>query len=115
MLSFFCFWTIMAVFHYELLELGLDFPPPVVGSNVFEVAGVVLFNYAFSVTVPAWLNEKKSDVSVNGTVWGASAVCSVAFVTFGLFAARYGFVPNTIPRFHAVVLTAVPVPMFPHR
>lgn len=111
MLSFFCFWTIMAVFHYELLELGLDFPPPVVGSNVFEVAGVVLFNYAFSVTVPAWLNEKQSDVSVNGTVWGASAVCSVAFVTFGLFAARYGCVPFIPSCFHAIVLT---VPSLSH-
>ena len=26
---------------------------------------MVLFNYAFSVTVPSWLNEKRSDVSVN--------------------------------------------------
>ena len=51
------------------------------------MAGVVLFNYAFSVTVPSWLNEKRSDVSVNQTIWGASAVCSVVFITFGLLAA----------------------------
>ena len=66
---------------------GLTHPPPLVGTDCFQVAGVVLFNYAFSVTVPSWLNEKRSDVSVNKTIWGASAVCSVVFVTFGLFAA----------------------------
>ena len=64
-LSFFCFWTIMGVFHYELFEKGLLHPPPLMGSDAYQVAGVVLFNYAFSVTVPSWLNEKRSDVSVN--------------------------------------------------
>ena len=126
----------MGVFHYELFEKGLMHPPPLMGNDVYQVAGVVLFNYAFSVTVPSWLNEKRSDVSVNQvceyapslppfphylslsvslsiaislsvtqclttslyltpclhhsinqTIWGASAVCSVVFVTFGLLAA----------------------------
>jgi hypothetical protein len=54
---------------------------------ITQVAGVVLFNYAFSITVPSWLNEKRPDVSVNGVVWGASATCSLMFISFGIFAA----------------------------
>ena len=33
------------------------------------MAGVILFNFAYTVTVPAWLNEKKPEVSVNKTIW----------------------------------------------
>lgn len=33
------------------------------------MAGVILFNFAYTVTVPAWLNEKKAEVSVNKTIW----------------------------------------------
>jgi len=42
--------------------------------------GVVLFNYAYIVTVPSWLIEKKNEVSVNHTIWHASTLSSVIYL-----------------------------------
>jgi hypothetical protein len=38
-----------------------------VGPDLGQLMGIVLFNYAYSITVPAWLTEKKEHVSVNKT------------------------------------------------
>jgi len=37
----------------------LDYSVPLVGRNFSQLAGVVLFNFAYTVTVPSWLCEKK--------------------------------------------------------
>ena len=60
---------------------------PLFGNNYSQLAGVVLFNYAFSITIPSWLNEKKDDVSVNAVVWSSTIVCTLIYVSFGVLAA----------------------------
>lgn len=45
---------------------------PFVGDNQSQVLGTIIFNYAFVVTVPSWVNEKKESVSINKTIWYAS-------------------------------------------
>jgi amino acid permease len=60
---------------------------PAFGPSCGELFGVVLFNYAFSVTIPAWFNEKKSRVNVNNVVWGSSTLLTVMYVTFGMLGA----------------------------
>ena len=55
-----------------------------IGSDFSRLGGVALFNYAYSVTVPAWLSEKKSDVSVNKTIWGSAILSTVIYITFGI-------------------------------
>ena len=49
--------------------------------------GVVLFNYAFSITVPSWLTEKNPSVSVNRTIWTASTMASLIYILFGIMGA----------------------------
>ena len=40
-------------------------------SQYGSVVGVVLFNYALTVSLPSWLNEKQDHVSVPRTIWGS--------------------------------------------
>ena len=39
------------------------------------------------ITVPAWLTEKREEVSVNKLVWGASSLASVIYIAFGIMGA----------------------------
>ena len=52
--------------------------------NVFEAFGVVMFTYAFIVTVPSWVNEKKPAVSVKKVMWTSALTCSLLQLAFGL-------------------------------
>jgi hypothetical protein len=71
----------------QFIGLGLDADNmPAVSGGGFNQLGVLvsntLLNYAFVVTVPSWVNEKKDGVSVNRTVVtamaGATAMCACA-------------------------------------
>ena len=68
---------------YEFYHLDAEVDVPWIGQNITPTAGVVLFNYAFSVTVPAWLIEKKPGVSVNRTIWTATTFSSIVYILFG--------------------------------
>jgi hypothetical protein len=62
----------------QFIGLGLDSTNmPADSGGGFNQLGVLvsntLLNYAFVVTVPSWVNEKKNDVSVNRTVVTAMA------------------------------------------
>jgi hypothetical protein len=69
----------------QFIGLGLDAENmPALSGGGFNQLGVLvsntLLNYAFVVTVPSWVNEKKDGVSVNRTVVtamaGATAMCA---------------------------------------
>ena len=55
-----------------------------------QLVGVILFNYAFAITVPAWLTEKTTDTRINKTIWTSSIFASFLYITFGIMAA-YAF------------------------
>ena len=57
---------------------------PWVGSDFSSLVGVVLFNYGFIVTVPAWLMEKRRHVPVNGVIWSASIYATVLYAFFAV-------------------------------
>ena len=59
--------------------------------NVFEAFGVVMFTYAFIVTVPSWVNEKKPQVSVKKVMWTSALTCSLLQLAFGLLGAWADF------------------------
>jgi len=60
---------------------------PAFGSQMDEVLGTVIFNYAFVTTVPSWVNEKKGIVSINKSVWSATAISTVFYLSIGIFGA----------------------------
>ena len=43
--------------------------------------------YAFIVTVPSWVNEKKPQVSVKKVMWTSALTCSLLQLAFGLLGA----------------------------
>ncbi len=67
LISFTCLFVLLAQFYGEFFRRGFSnaVNVPIIGNDISQLAGVVLFNFAFSVTVPAWLCEKKKEVSVN--------------------------------------------------
>jgi hypothetical protein len=88
LLSFGCLLVLLSKFSSEFIIRGFeDSPVKWWGSDVTQLAGVVLFNYAYSITVPSWLNEKAPDVSVNRTIWGATTLATVIYIGFGLMGA----------------------------
>jgi len=48
------------------------------------VVGAVLFNFGFVTTVPSWINEKKTNVSVNKSLWSATSLCVVIYLVIGI-------------------------------
>lgn len=74
-------------------------PPPIPwwGRNLSTLGGVVLFNYAYAITLPSWLIEKKTSVGVNATVWPAVFFSTFLYLTFGVMAATaFRYVPADI-------------------
>jgi hypothetical protein len=59
MISFGCLIVLLVQFYSEFINRGFDFPLPIWGEDISQLAGVVLFNYAFAITIPSWLIEKK--------------------------------------------------------
>lgn len=86
-LSLICFAILLSQFLGEFLERGFEYNNlPLVGSNPAQLAGVILFNFGYAITVPTWLTEKTKDVSVNKIIWGSSITASVVYIFFGVMA-----------------------------
>lgn len=79
--SFMC--LLLVQFSGEFISKGFPHSLPLFGDSMSQLAGVVLFNYAYIVTVPSWLNEKQNGVSVNSTIWHASTLSSAIY--FGAY------------------------------
>lgn len=52
-----------------------------------DALGVVIFNFAFCVTVPSWLNEKAPSCSVNRVFWTATTTATALYATVGILGA----------------------------
>lgn len=53
--SFGCLLFFMSEFSLEFISKGLPYSVPWFGTQYSDVIGIILFNYAFVITVPAWL------------------------------------------------------------
>jgi amino acid permease len=61
---------------------------PWVGDHWVDALGVVIFNFAFCVTVPSWLNEKAPGVSVNQVFWTSTVTSTLLYTCVGILGAR---------------------------
>ena len=66
---------------YDLNSIGMF------SWNFNNVAGIVLFNFAFIVTIPSWVNEKKDNVSVKKTLQYSLVFILIVFLIIGIFGA----------------------------
>merc|ERR1712113_372742 len=74
--------TVMSGVWISLLVAEPEFPTPLPAATWSQggLIGTVLFNFAFTSTLPAWVNEKKHDVSVAWT-FGLTMVFVVVIYT----------------------------------
>ena len=88
-ISFLCFFLLIGQFLHEFSDRGFSDAAtvPYIGSDMSQLAGVVLFNYAYPITIPSWLNEKKPSVPVNSIIWSASSISTVLYIVFGVLGA----------------------------
>lgn len=75
---------------YELLKQHtahhhIHHPVRLFGSHYGNLLGVVLYNYAYVVTVPTWLHLKDPAVGVNSTIWGAVSFATLMYILFGKY------------------------------
>jgi len=85
---FTCLILIFIEWFVNFFIIGLDFSRVQAFSpNQTQVLGTVVFNYAFVITVPSWVNEKKPDVSINKSIWTATSIATAFYVSIGLFGA----------------------------
>ncbi|KFH70604.1 hypothetical protein MVEG_03454 [Podila verticillata NRRL 6337] len=53
---------------------------PIVGSDVSQTFGTILFNYAFITTVPSWANAKKPSVSIHKSIGWSVTITTVIYL-----------------------------------
>eukprot|EP00439_Symbiodinium_sp_Y106_P053240 s188_g7.t1 len=87
--------SVMSVIWISLLVAEPTFPSPLpvattaqsslVGhSAMCGMQGTVLFNFAFTSTLPSWVNEKKAEVSVGATFWTVMGYVVVTYTVIGI-------------------------------
>jgi len=65
---------------------------PFFAYNQSQVLGTIIFNYAYVISIPSWVNEKKEGVSINKSLWGASILSTSLFIVIGIMGAwSYNF------------------------
>ena len=86
--SFVALFTLTAQFLFTFATSGSGHDVPWVGESWIDAVGVVIFNFAFCVTVPSWLNEKAPSVSVNRVFWTATVTSTLLYAAVGYLGAR---------------------------
>jgi len=55
---------------YEFFEEGFDWDSlPAFGDDIGAQIGNIFFNYAYVITIPSWINEKKDCVNAKTSIW----------------------------------------------
>ena len=70
----------LVVFMHEGLETTRV---AALGDDWKDCIGVIIFNFAFCVTIPSWINEKEPGVEVNTVIWSSTAAAAVMYAAVG--------------------------------
>lgn len=62
---------------------------PCAASGLGSQVGPIVFNYAYVVTLPSWINEMKPGLPVNKQLWGALIPGIATFCVLGWFSAAF--------------------------
>jgi hypothetical protein len=88
--SFIMLVVLTGVFLVNYWVIGFDYSTtPAFGDPVHypEGLGTVIFNFAFVIFIPSWLNEKQPHVSVNKSIWHSTVGSTFMYLGMGLFGA----------------------------
>ncbi|KAI8850721.1 hypothetical protein BC829DRAFT_466714, partial [Chytridium lagenaria] len=88
----FFLWVVLSFIH----GVNLDYVPAVGDSSGFGgLFGVIMLNFSFCAGVPSWINIKKNDVNVQGTLWLSTLTGFLTYVVVGVIPALSYLVPNS--------------------
>jgi amino acid permease len=83
-IQLFSYYSLIVLTLYFLVMFynqGLDMDRvPAFGDDWRDCIGVIIFNFAFCVTVPSWINEKKPDVDINTVRSSSFLFKSLSFI-----------------------------------
>jgi hypothetical protein len=86
--SFLICFVSLAAFTVQFAINGIDVSrTATIGPDLNSFIGLLLFGYAFIVTVPSWVNVKEDPVSVNKPLWIGTTATTLIFIYFGLMGA----------------------------
>jgi hypothetical protein len=108
LISFAFLVIVMIQFNTEFFSVGLTEAIPAFGPDLSQLVGVVLFNFDYVLTLPAWLIEKKVTVDANKVIWSTATFCSLLYLTFGFFGAK-AFGPDSEKMMALLESNEVPV------
>ena len=74
---------IIIAWMYEFGSRGLKYEVHAFGSHPANEVGTTVFNYAYIVTVPSWINEKSPGISIHKSIWSALLPAIVTFTLLG--------------------------------
>ena len=103
---------------HDVFDTMAVFTPKVAAQS--QVLGIAVFAYAYVVTIPSWVNEKKAGVNINVTVWLPATVGLLMKIATGILGS-WAFasldpdddqdIVKTMTRSYQPVLTQYVVPM----
>jgi hypothetical protein len=93
MILIFIFVTWLVTFGIHGLDKGLV---PMIGHDKSQVVGTVLFNYAFIITIPSWVNDVNPSVPIRKVVWYSVITSTVIYLLLGIMGGMaYKMVPTS--------------------
>ncbi|ORY36672.1 hypothetical protein BCR33DRAFT_835344 [Rhizoclosmatium globosum] len=63
-------------------------------SGYAGLVGTVMLNYAFTQTIPAWVNVRRPDVSIQESIWVSSSAGFISYMLTGLLPALAYVIPD---------------------
>ena len=70
---------------------------PAFGHIWRDCLGVVIFNFAFCVTIPSWVNEKLPGVNINKVIWSSTISSTLLYAAVGWLGGRaFSDVPDNM-------------------
>ncbi|GAB5362072.1 hypothetical protein AAMO2058_000767100 [Amorphochlora amoebiformis] len=72
--------------HFMSREISLE-STPMVGMDISQLLGVMVFCFSSATLVPSWYNEKGKRVSSNASVWGSTMCMGFLYLLIGILGA----------------------------
>ncbi|KAG0058649.1 hypothetical protein BGZ90_004850 [Linnemannia elongata] len=75
---------------------------PVIGDDISQTFGTILFNYAFITTIPSWANAKQPNVSIHKTVGWSVTITTVIYILVAILGGMAYQIPNNSTLIQAI-------------
>uniref|UniRef100_A0A0C3UDE5 Amino acid transporter transmembrane domain-containing protein n=1 Tax=Guillardia theta (strain CCMP2712) TaxID=905079 RepID=A0A0C3UDE5_GUITC len=83
-ISFYMLLLLSAEFLMQFYMQGMgNHEVPAFGHDYSHVLGSIVFNFAFIVVVPSWVNEKKAEVGIAPSIWISTFFSTILYVATG--------------------------------